>query len=73
MNWWDVKCCAKKLVLEWFHNWTGLCPKTKHGRAWNSLFFVVSWTIWEAWNQQIFRGSLMSLSQALDTVKFRVA
>ncbi|KAK3206959.1 hypothetical protein Dsin_021005 [Dipteronia sinensis] len=39
MEWWGVKWCRNETLKEWALGWSGLCPKAKHGRAWNSLFF----------------------------------
>ncbi|KAK2654773.1 hypothetical protein Ddye_014629 [Dipteronia dyeriana] len=59
-------------MLECFYNWTGLCPKSKYSRAWNSLFFTMSWTIWEAQDKKVFNDIQPSVSQAVDSVKFHV-
>ncbi|KAK3225721.1 hypothetical protein Dsin_005583 [Dipteronia sinensis] len=68
----DVESCVNKSLNDWFLCWSGLSSKANQGRAWNSLFFAVSWTIWEARNQIDFRGIMTDIGQAKDTVKFRV-
>ncbi|KAK3222181.1 hypothetical protein Dsin_009206 [Dipteronia sinensis] len=72
MNWWEVVSCHNKTMKSWFQGWDGLCSSNKFRRAWDTLFFAISWTIWEARNHTIFRSGAVSVPQAVDTVKFRV-
>ncbi|KAK3205180.1 hypothetical protein Dsin_019226 [Dipteronia sinensis] len=73
MSWFEVVSCASNSLKNWFLDWSSLCISVKQSRAWNSLFFACSWTIWEARNQMVFKGLKTAVSQAEDTVKFWVA
>ena len=73
MAWWGVYWCANKSLLDWALGWFDLCPKTRQGRAWNSLFFATVWTIWDSRNQVVFKNSEQGVAQAVDMIKFRVA
>ncbi|KAK0574763.1 hypothetical protein LWI29_028697 [Acer saccharum] len=46
---------------------------SRQGRAWNSLFFAIVWTIWESRNHLVFSNSDKGIVQAVDMIKFRVA
>ena len=39
---------------------------------WNSLFFAITWTVWEVRNQRIFKDNEVSLNWATNMVGFRV-
>ena len=45
----------------------------KSKKVWFTLFFVVTWTIWEHRNNSIFKDQEPSLEKAVDDAKFRVA
>ncbi|KAK3197919.1 hypothetical protein Dsin_021334 [Dipteronia sinensis] len=68
MKWWDVESCANKSLNDWFLCWPGLCSKAKQGRAWNSLFFAVTWTIWE-WFKYLGKGFKVPISTLLINIK----
>ncbi|KAK2662854.1 hypothetical protein Ddye_001428 [Dipteronia dyeriana] len=72
MNWWNVYSCPNLFVNAWLNGWMGLCPDGKWKRVWNTLFFTVLWTIWEARNKMIFDNKEANLLQSIDYVKFRV-
>ena len=65
--------CVNNSLSEWAVGWFGLCPKARQGRAWNSLFFAIVWTIWESRNHLVFSNSDKGIVQAVDIIKFRVA
>ncbi|KAK3193118.1 hypothetical protein Dsin_024428 [Dipteronia sinensis] len=72
MSWWEVSCCPSASILDWWKGWRGLSPKKMYDRAWCSLLFAVVWTTWESSNCKVFNNRDASLSQAVDTVKFKV-
>ncbi|KAK3199510.1 hypothetical protein Dsin_022925 [Dipteronia sinensis] len=51
----------------------GLCPNSKLGRAWITLFNAVAWSIWEVQNQAVFKGVPTERDVVIDLVRFRVA
>ncbi|KAK2659387.1 hypothetical protein Ddye_005920 [Dipteronia dyeriana] len=71
-QWWEVSSCTSKSISEWLHSWNGLCPSLNRKRVWNTLFFAIVWTIWEAHNNEVFKDKAANLSVSLDSVKFRV-
>ncbi|KAK3200402.1 hypothetical protein Dsin_023817 [Dipteronia sinensis] len=73
MNWWGVSSCAADSVRNWWFGWIGLCPKKNSNRSWISMFFAVSWSIWEARNGKVFKKVEASFSKTVDMVRFRVA
>ncbi|KAK2651427.1 hypothetical protein Ddye_011283 [Dipteronia dyeriana] len=56
MDWWGVANCANNSMKAWLQGWSGLCSSINSRRVWDTLFFPLSWTIWEAKNQMIFKG-----------------
>ncbi|KAK3219981.1 hypothetical protein Dsin_013951 [Dipteronia sinensis] len=72
MRGWDVQCCPQATLLNWWKGWMGLCPKKESERAWMSSFFAVTWTIWEARNEKVFRDGAASQDQARDMARFRI-
>ncbi|KAK3205489.1 hypothetical protein Dsin_019535 [Dipteronia sinensis] len=73
MKWWGVSFCVPVSLLEWWKCWIGICTKNLLERAWFSLFFVVTWSIWEAMNGKVFRNVEVSNGQVQDMIRFRVA
>ncbi|KAK2654791.1 hypothetical protein Ddye_014647 [Dipteronia dyeriana] len=73
MSWRGLSWCSNFSVIEWVKSWKGLCPSPKRGREWDTLFFVIIWTIWEFRNNVVFRGTQANLDMASNSVKFRVA
>ncbi|KAK2652379.1 hypothetical protein Ddye_012235 [Dipteronia dyeriana] len=71
-GWWEVSYCPNKSMYEWMDNWIGLCPVVRCVRAWCTLFYAVSWTIWEFRNNLIFKGIDANVAMAVDIVKHRV-
>ena len=72
MAWWDVQFCRNDTVNGWLYSWNGMCPSYKHERVWCSLFFAITWTIWECRNQLDFEEKKVEVRQAADLVKFRI-
>ncbi|KAK1562612.1 hypothetical protein Q3G72_014800 [Acer saccharum] len=70
---WDVETCPNSSLKDWFMGWAGLSRSSKSNRAWNTLFFALTWTIWEARNQKVFHDTLISVANAADMLKFRLA
>ena len=73
MNWWDISFCAPFSLIDRWRGWVGLCSRKNSERVWVSLFFAVTWMIWEVRNGKVFKNKEASLSKAMDMVKFRVA
>ena len=61
LGWWTVHCCINLCFNDWFLCWIGLCPRPSMRKAWETLFFAVIWTIWEAKNQRVFNGKSVEL------------
>ncbi|KAK3217818.1 hypothetical protein Dsin_011788 [Dipteronia sinensis] len=59
-------------MVDWFNVWPGLCPEIRVRRGWNTLFFALLWSIWEARNQIIFKGNQTPMTQVADLVKGKV-
>ncbi|KAK2654437.1 hypothetical protein Ddye_014293 [Dipteronia dyeriana] len=55
------------------NRWMGLCPNGKSGRAWGSLFQAIVWSLWEARNLMVFKGSPTDINYVIDLINFRVA
>ncbi|KAK3170499.1 hypothetical protein Dsin_032530 [Dipteronia sinensis] len=73
MGWWGMESCSSGGLLEWIRAWSGMCPRASQNRVWSTLFFAMIWTIWEARNELVFKGSRMTIEQATDLIKFQVA
>ena len=73
MSWWNVSSCSSNSVVEWADGWAVLCPSGRQRKAWNSLFFAVIWSIWDARNRKVFKNEEMVISLATDAVKLKVA
>ncbi|KAK0599556.1 hypothetical protein LWI29_006326 [Acer saccharum] len=72
MNWWNISSCSTNSLLDWWLNWPNLCNLNSAARAWSALFFAMTWTIWEARNERVFKDVSISFEKAVDMVKFRV-
>lgn len=72
MGWWGVVSCCNASITGWMDSWAGLCPSKSRSRAWNLVFFVVVWTIWEMRNDIVFNGKNIDQIKSLDSIKFRV-
>ncbi|KAK3218153.1 hypothetical protein Dsin_012123 [Dipteronia sinensis] len=72
MKMWEVSYYPNASVVDWFISWSTLCPISKHGKVWNSIFFAVIWTVWESRNWVIFKDKIIDMDQAFDMIKFRM-
>ena len=68
-----MNACPNRTVMEWLQYWGGLCPRVSSTRAWATLCFAVVMSIWEAWNELVFKDKEAVLEEAIDSVRFRVA
>ncbi|KAK3222316.1 hypothetical protein Dsin_009341 [Dipteronia sinensis] len=72
MKWWEIVSCVNETLVGWFSVWSSLCPNQTYGRAWEILFSVVVWSIWECRNHKIFNDKKAFIQQTVDIVKFRL-
>ncbi|KAK3189704.1 hypothetical protein Dsin_029265 [Dipteronia sinensis] len=64
MKWWDVSVCLPRSLKEWWESWMELCYQKNSERAWRSLFFAVTWSIWEARNHKVFKDGAHNIHVA---------
>ena len=49
-----------------------MCFRQNSGRAWNSLFFAVVWSVWEVRNNLVFKEVQPDFCCVVDSVRFRI-